>query len=112
MGNMALAFELELGLLVKNQQGFKKVVGLCVQRSLGQIALVRGKGLQGGFEPEVEGTQIGQGLAAIEMIGTPEFLDLALIPLGLEARLLGDDSHFIEGFVEESDIGWIDDGAL
>jgi hypothetical protein len=45
-------------------------------------------------------------------LGTPEFLDLALIPPGLEACLLGDDGHFIEGFVEEPDVSGIDDRAL
>lgn len=70
------------------------------------------KGFQGRFEQEVKGTQVGQGLGPIEVMGTPEFLDLALIPPRLDLSLFGDDSHFIKGFVEESDIGWIGDGAF
>ena len=70
------------------------------------------KGFQGGFKHEVKGAQVSQGLGAIEVIGTPEFLDLALIPPRLDLSLFSDDGHFIKGFVEKSDIGWIDDGTL
>lgn len=109
---MGFALEFELGLLIENQQGFKEVVTLRFEGSLGQVALVSGKGFQGGFEQEVEGAQVGQGLAFIEMVSTPEVFYLGLIPPRLDLSLFGDDGHFIEGFVEQSDIGGIDDGAL
>lgn len=46
------------------------------------------------------------------MVSPPEFLDLALIPPEVDLCLFGDDRHFIKGFVEESNVCWIDDGAL
>ena len=46
------------------------------------------------------------------MISAPESLDVALIPPEFDLGLFRDAGHFIKGFIEESHVGWIDDGTL
>jgi len=44
IGKMAFSLSLERSLLIENQQGFKAVVTLRLERPLGQVSLVRGEG--------------------------------------------------------------------
>ena len=43
------------------------------------------------------------------MVSTPAPLEVSGVPPGLDVALGGETRHFVKGFVEQADIGGIDD---